>query len=128
MDKKTAGAGVGAVAAMVAAAAGAYWFYGSNNAAKHRKMARSWMLKARAEVLERVEKAGVTDKDTYMKIVADVMKGYVKAKDVTAAEVSTVTKDLTGAWGHMQKVYKENMARSTPKVAAKKAPAKKAKK
>ncbi len=43
----TAAAGIGAA---LAAAAGAYWLYGAKDAAKHRKLAKSWMLKASPEV------------------------------------------------------------------------------
>ena len=48
--------GVGVAAAAAVAAAGAYWFYGSDHASQHRKQVKSWMLKARAEVMEAVEK------------------------------------------------------------------------
>ena len=54
--------GAGVVAAAAVAAAGAYWFYGSDHATKHRKQVKSWMLKARAEMMEAVEKIGDIDK------------------------------------------------------------------
>jgi hypothetical protein len=118
--------GVGAAATAVIAAAGAYWFYGSKDAAKHRKTARSWMLKARAEVMEAVEatieKAGEIDKTTYMNIVAGVMKRYEKAAGATAAEVAQMSRDMKEAWSQMQKARKN----SAPKKAAKKPAAKKA--
>ena len=56
-SKVSTGAVVGvgaAAAAAAAAAAGAYWFYGAKDAARHRKSARSWMLRARAETMEAV--------------------------------------------------------------------------
>lgn len=114
--------GVGA-AAVVAAAAGAYWFYGSKDAAKHRKVARSWMLKARAEVLEAVEmaveKAGELDKDAYMKIVAGVLKNYTKASGVTTEEMQQMTRDMQSAWQHMQKVRKSHKTKAGKKSVAK---------
>jgi hypothetical protein len=113
------GAVVGAAAAAAAAAAGAYWFYGAKDAAKHRKTARSWMLKARAETMEAVEaavaKLGDIDKDTYLKIVDEVVKRYSGVAGVTAAEVAAMTKDLKAAWQHM------NAASRTAKGAGKKA-------
>ncbi len=97
-------------AAAVAAAAGAYWFYGSRGAAKHRKTARSWMLKARGDVLEAVEtavkKAGEVDQKTYMNIVKGVLKRYSKRVGVTPAEMLQMTRDMKEAWQHMQKVGK----------------------
>ncbi len=97
--------GVGAAAAAAAAAAGAYWFYGAKDAARHRKSARSWMLKARAETMEAVEaaveKLGTIDKDTYLKIVDATIKRYSNVTGVTPAEVAAMTKDLKAAWQHM---------------------------
>lgn len=96
------GVGVG-VAAAAAAAAGAYWLYGAKDAAKHRKQARSWMLKARAEVLEAVEKLQDIDKSTYMSIVDGVMQRYAGVAGISAAEMKQVAKDLRDSWMHMQK-------------------------
>lgn len=122
--QKNTGTGmtIGVAAAVAgAAAAGAYWLYGAKGAAKHRKLARSWMLKARAEVLERVEGADLLDRETYTKIVTDVVKNYSKVKDATGEQVAQVTKDLMSAWGHMQKAYKQ----ATPKAVKKSPRAKK---
>lgn len=128
-NQKTAGPGAGvalgaAAAAAAVAAAGAYWFYGAKDAAKHRKTARSWMLKARAEVMEGVEnvieKLGDIDKETYMKIVDGVVKRYAGVAGVTAAEMAQMTKDLKAAWAHMQSARK-SATRPAVKKAAKKA-------
>jgi hypothetical protein len=121
--------GVGAAAAAAVAAAGAYWFYGSKDAAKHRKTARSWMLKARADVLEAVEaameKAGEIDKDTYMGIVDGVLKRYSKLAGVTSAEMLQMTRDMKDAWQHMQKARKSVPAKKTKKAVKKASPSKK---
>ncbi|MBC7836654.1 hypothetical protein H7X87_02645 [Acetobacteraceae bacterium] len=95
------GVGVG-VAAAAAAAAGAYWLYGAKDAAKHRRQARSWMLKARAEVLEGVEKLQDIDKAKYMGIVQGVMKRYAGVAGTSAGELKQVAKDLRDSWAHMQ--------------------------
>jgi hypothetical protein len=99
------GAVVGAAATAAAAAAAAYWFYGAKDAARHRKNARSWMLKARAETMEAVEmavaKLGDIDKEKYMQIVDGIVKRYAGMAGVTAAEVAAMTKDLKAAWQHM---------------------------
>ncbi len=113
------GVALGAAAAAAVAAAGAYWFYGAKDAARHRKSAKSWMLKARAETMEAVESAidklGDIDKDTYLKIVDGVVKRYSGVAGVTSAEVAAMTKDLKAAWAHM------NAASRTAKGAGKKA-------
>jgi flagellar basal body-associated protein FliL len=56
--------GVGVTAALLSAA-GAYFLYGSKDAAKNRKTVKSWMLKAKAEVLEGIEKAQDLSKEDY---------------------------------------------------------------
>ncbi len=118
------GVAVGAAAAAAAAAAaGAYWFYGAKDAAKHRKTAKSWMLKARAETMEAVENAvdklGEIDKETYLKIVDGVVKRYSGVAGVTSAEIAAMTKDLKTAWQHMNAASR--IAKGAGKKVAKKA-------
>jgi hypothetical protein len=117
------GVGVG-VAAAAATAAAAYWLYGAKNAAKHRKLARSWMFKARAEVLEAVEKLGDIDKQTYLDIVDKVVKRYSAVSGATSAELLQMAKDLKSAWQHMQqsktvKTVKKEVKKTVKKVAKK---------
>jgi hypothetical protein len=120
--KKQIGVGVGVGVAMAAAAAaGAYWFYGSTDAPKNRKAVRSWMLKARAEVLEAVEKLGDIDKKTYLDIVDRVVKRYSGAAGATSAEVVGMARDLKAAWQHMQASKTAGVAKKSLKKAVKKA-------
>ncbi len=130
MAKKQAGGsavgvGLGVAAAVAAAGAGAYWLYGAKDASKHRKVAKSWMLKARGEVLEGVEKLKDIDKEKYMEIVGNVMKRYKGVSGVTAAEMAHMVNDFKDSWKHMSKGATK--AKKTAKKAAKKA-VKKAKK
>lgn len=102
---------VGAGAAAVAA--GAYWLYGAEGAKKHRKMARSWMLKARAEIVDAietaVEKAGKLDKETYSNIVDGVLKRYAEVAGVTEDEMKVMSKDMQNAWSHMKRIGKSKV-------------------
>lgn len=102
------------VTAAAAAAVGAYWLYGAKHSAKHRKMAKSWMLKARAEVMEAVEKMAAIDRAVYLRIVDEVMKRYASMKDSTADEVSKVARELKSSWSHIQKAHKATK-KSAPK-------------
>ncbi len=117
---------VAAAAAAASAAAGAYWFYGASDAQLHRKAARSWMLRARADVLETVEKTveklGDIDKATYLAIVDEAVKKYSNVQGATEKELVSVARDLKAAWAHM------NTARKNKLNPAPKAPVKKAKK
>lgn len=126
VQKKLAEEIAGAAALAAVAAAGAYWFYGAKNAAKHRKVARSFMLKARAETMEAVEAAvdkfGDIDKEKYLQIVKATIKHYSGVAGVTAGEIAQMTKDLTGAWLEMQRAKKG--AKPATKKAVKKAASK----
>lgn len=113
------GVGLGVAAAVAAAGAGAYWLYGAKDASKNRKAARSWMLKARGEVLEGVEKLKDIDKETYMEIVDTVMRRYKGMSGITAAEVAQMANDFKDSWKHMSKGAKK--AKKTAKKAVKKA-------
>lgn len=107
-----AAVGVGLVAAATAAA-GAYWLYGSKHSAQHRRMARSWMLKARSEVLEAVENLQDIDKESYMAVVDKVLNNYKKTKGATAAELSQMVRDFKAAWVHMQAAQKKGARGAT---------------
>ena len=115
--------GVAAAATAAAAAAGAYWLYGAKNASKHRKMAKSFMLKARADVMDAVERVKDIDKTAYLAIVDKVVAKYGHVAGVTADEIAQMTKDLKSAWTHMNSVHvtAKGLKKAAPKKAAKKA-------
>ncbi|HVV14910.1 MAG TPA: hypothetical protein VHD55_00690 [Candidatus Paceibacterota bacterium] len=108
MAKKNSGmgmsVGVGAgLAAAATAGAAAYWLYGSKHSAQHRKLAKSWMLKARAEVMEAIEKIQDIDKEQYMAAVNGVLKNYAGA---SSTEMAAMMRDFKTAWTHMQAAQK----------------------
>lgn len=118
--------GVGVAAAAAVAAAGAYWFYGFDHASKHRKQVKSWMLQARGEVMEAVEKLGSIDKKKYMEIVQQILARYSKMAGVSAAEMTHMKKDLMTTWMHMDAARKSGAqaikgAKKSIKKVAKKA-------
>ncbi len=121
------GIGVGLTAA-AAALAGAYFLYGSKNAAKNRKAVKSWALKAKADVLEVIEKAETMTKEEFEKVVATVGAGYVAAKQMTDVdlvafqkEMMTHWKDLTKTLSPKKKPTKKVAKKATAKKVAKKA-------
>ncbi len=122
---KIAAAATAGVAAAAAAAAGAYWLYGAKDAAKHRKLARSWMLKARAEMMDLVEKAQDVDKDTYMQLAGEVAKRYGAVAGVTAVESKKLVQDLKAGWTYLQAQKKPAKKKAKAIVKSVKAAAKK---
>lgn len=120
-DSTKVGIGAGLAAAALAAAAGTYFLYGSKNADKNRKTVKSWMLKAKAEVLEGIEKAqNMTQKD-YDALVKAVSGAYAGIEGISKTDLASFTKDMKAQWDGMAKT-----ATKATKKPAKKAPAKKA--
>lgn len=120
-SKQALGLGLGITAA-VAAAAGGFFLYGSKNAAKNRKLVKSWALKAKAEVLEGLEKAKNMSQEEYEQLVETVVGTYLTAKSASKAELSDFKKEMKEHW----KVIAKTAAPKKPvaKKAAKKAPQK----
>lgn len=89
------------LAALAAAAAGAYYFYGSKNAGKNRKALQGWVVKAKGEVMERMERMKDVSQDKYNAVVDQVMDKYKKVKTVPPEELAQLAKELRGHWNRI---------------------------
>lgn len=121
------GIGVGLTAAAVAAA-GSYFLYGSKDAAKNRKKVKSWMLKAKGEVLAALEDAEAMSKEEYAAMIEQVAGAYGAMKDVKKTDVQAFVKEMKTHWGEIEKQGKQivkEVTGGTTKTAAKKKPAQK---
>ncbi len=106
-------AGIGMAAVTGVAIAAAYYLYGSEKAAEHRKEVKSWATKAEKEILQKtkqLKQAALTD-ETIQAIVGEVAKRYemtkkIDSKDVRAF-VSTVQKGLRAAHTTVKKKVAE---------------------
>ena len=132
MDKR-AGIGIG-LSAAAAAAAGAYFLYGSNSAAKNRKAVKSWALKAKADVLEKIEDAQEMSQKEYEDLVKSVSGAYAGAKNASKKDLVEFTKEMKDHWRSIERAaapLKKSLSKPVAKKAApkkavaKKAPAKK---
>lgn len=118
--------GVGLTAAAVAAA-GAYFLYGSKDAEKNRKAVKSWALKAKADVLEKLEDAKKMTRDEYEEVVHAAAAAYAGAKNATKKDLKAFTEEMMEHWDTLEKsVAKKQVAakkatKKTAKKAAKKA-------
>ena len=98
------GKGLGVVLGAAAlATVGAYFLYGSKNAAKNRQKVKSWALKAKAEVLEQVEKVKQLDAQQYKVIVDKVLEGYQGMHGTTQREIKALGAELKQHWMDLQK-------------------------
>lgn len=116
---KKVGISVGIAAAAAAAAAGAYFLYGKNGA-KNRKAVKGWMLKARGEVLEKMESLENVTEEKYREIVDTVIRGYKSAKKASPAELAAAAAELKSHWNSIKKTIKTTVSKSKPRKSVKK--------
>ena len=84
-------------ATLAGAAAGAYFFLGPKGK-KHQKDAKAWAIKMKADVIEKLEKAGAVSEPVYHSIVDAVAEKYNKAKKAGAPEITALAQDLKKHW------------------------------
>jgi ElaB/YqjD/DUF883 family membrane-anchored ribosome-binding protein len=94
--------GVG-IAAAVAAAAGAYFLYGSAKGPARRKAIKTWSIKMKAEVMEEVEKMQDISEEVYHSAIDKVSKKYADMKGIDVKELETTVKQLKGHWKDIKK-------------------------
>lgn len=121
------GIGVGLTAAAVAAT-GAYFLYGSKNAQKNRKKVKSWMLKAKADVLEALEKAEHITEDEYYALVDVIGGAYSKLQNATQGEISDFKREMKDHWKEIKRNGSAQKAFSAARKVTKKRPKKATKK
>ncbi len=93
-----AGAIAAGIAGLTAAAVWAYYLYGHEDAKKNRTKVKSWMLKAKGEILEDLEKfEGVTE-PLYMQAVAAAARKYSQFKNIDQDELADFMHEMKGHW------------------------------
>ena len=121
------GIGLPLAAGAIAGMAGAYFLYGQGKISPaNKKKIKSWVVKAKGEALEKLEKMKDLDEESYHKIMDGIAEKYGKVKDVDPAEVEALVKELKKHWKSMMKDMQPKN-RSTRPAAGKKKPAPKAK-
>jgi len=105
----------GAIVAGLGALAGAYFLYGTDAGKKKRKTVQSWMLKAKADVLEKIEKIEDLTEEKYMSAIESVMKKYYDLKDKYGDDATILYAELVSYWKHLKK----HTANSNPKKVVK---------
>ncbi len=112
--KSNTGKVVAVSAGIAALGAAAYLLFGPEGT-KHRKDLKSWMIKMKAEVMEKMEKAKDLSADAYENIVDTVEAKYKGMKhvdaDMLAKEVATLKKN----WRALAKNAKAKPAKKSSK-------------
>lgn len=95
-----AGAGIVSLAAGVM---GAYFLYGSKDAPKNRKKIRGWTLKAKGEILEKLESVAGVSEEMYHSVVREIADKYKKLKHIDASEIEEFASELLAYWSKIKK-------------------------
>lgn len=99
--------GFAAAAAVAAAVAGAYFFTQTKQGKKAAATMRGWAVRARGEVMERLEKMRNIDRKEYFEAIDNVLAKYSKARDVSKRELADLRKELRAKWDKIVKELKE---------------------
>ena len=90
----------GLAAATMAAAAGAYYLYGSKDAAKHRRTVSTWMRRAEREIVHEAKKlknAAFTE-ENYRRVIDGVAKRYKQLENVDPEDVKRFVAAVQRSW------------------------------
>lgn len=109
--------GIGLTTAAVAAA-GYYFLHGSSNATKNRKTVKSWMLKAKAEVLEALESAEEMSEREFADLVKSVSSTYTSVKGATKTDLVDFKRDMMDIWKKIEATPAAKKAKKAAQVAA----------
>lgn len=92
---------------LTAAAVGAYYLYGTKDASKNRAKVKGWMLKAKGEVLEKLEGVEDVTESSYTSAVDAVAKKYNQLKTIDQAELASFVNEMKHHWTGIQKTVKK---------------------
>ncbi len=115
MKKHNAHTGLKAGAGIAAMALGAFYLYGKASA-KQKRAVKSWALKARAEVVDTVEKMPTINRATYDQAVKMVAKKYASAQKLGAAEAKRLERELRAGWAPVAKTLKAQVKKTVRKA------------
>jgi len=107
---------VGLTVAAIAAAAGAVFLFGTDSGKKKRKEIKSWSLKAKAEVLEKIEKMKDVTEESYAVAVDAVAQKYSKIKSIESKEIQELVSDLKKSWKDIKKITSPKKAAQVKKA------------
>jgi hypothetical protein len=96
-QNSSVGVMLGLAGLAVAGIAGTYFLYGKDGA-KNRKKIKAWTLRAKADVLEKLEKAKEVSQESFHAVVDEITAKYAKVKDADPTDVEKFAKDLKKHW------------------------------
>ncbi len=120
--------GAGVLAAVAAASAAGYYFYGAKDATKHRNATKKWAKGLKNDVVREAKKLKEIDEKAMAVIVDQAAKAYKGLDDVTPGDLRAAVSELKGNWESVKKELRRTgkKATSSAKKTVKKAAPKKA--
>jgi len=127
MKKKTTENGSDAVKLAVVGvglaglAATAYFFLGPKGK-KHQKDVKSWAIKMKGDVVEKLEMASEISEPVYREIIDSVATEYEKGKKAGHEEISALAQDLKKHWktiGNLAHAARRDVVKSAGRVVKK---------
>jgi hypothetical protein len=114
-------------AGIAALGAASYYFFGPKGKA-HRDQLKGWMLKMKAEIVEKLEDSKEVTEEAYMKIIDVVSAKYAKLGKIDGEELSSYVAKLKKGWkeisGQKKKVAKKAVKKDVKPAVKKAAPKK----
>ena len=86
------------VAALAAAAAGAVFLYGTDAGKKRRKEISSWMIRMRADIVDKMADMKDWSETSYSDVIDTVANKYKTLKNIDTTELVAVAADLKKHW------------------------------
>lgn len=108
---------VAAGAGVLAVAAASYYLFGPE-AKKHQKKVKGWMIKAKGEIIEKLEDAKEMTEPVYHSIVDSVTAAYLTNGKIAREDIEAFTKNLKGQWKSI--IKSANPKKAKAKTAKKK--------
>jgi hypothetical protein len=94
------------IAAALAAAAGAAFLYGTDSGKKKREEMKSWTLRMKADVMDKMEKMHEWSEDAYHTTIDSVAKKYEGMKSINPKDVAALVADMRDHWKSISKEIK----------------------
>lgn len=107
------------VGALAAAAAGAYYLYGADDAIKRRRRLKAWMLRMKADVMEEIENLKDLNQEAYIAMIDKISDKYKRLKNADPEEIAALAKKMQSHWKMIQKdINQATVTRGTKKIVA----------
>lgn len=117
VSKNNTGKAVGVAAGMAAVGVAAYLLFGPEGK-KNKKLIKSWAVKMKADILEKIENLEEVTSPVYEKIVDEVGNRYKKLKNINLEDLEKEIATFKKNWKDMERKSKSQVRRVNKKVVA----------